>query len=155
MKKFTVLVSVYTLVQSFAVVLSSSQIAIAAPSPASDCINTLFYAGPSKAVRTGLSEKFVSNLCRGIKTMTEATSITECVIPLIFTSSSKVVRTGLSEQLATDLCQGVKTKDEATSITKCVIPLLFSGSSKVVRTGISEDMARNTCAIERPSPTSK
>jgi uncharacterized membrane protein len=107
MKKFTALILSCTLVQSLAILLDPTQVALAG-TPASDCVSGLLYDTDrwGRATRTSLSEQLAASVCQGVTTKNESTSIRECVSGLLYNIDSwgRATRTEISENTAISTC---------------------------------------------------
>lgn len=134
--------------------INKSQLALA-EIPVSSCINSLLYrTNLGETKRTEISEQAVVNVCKGVTTQAEASSVKSCVESLLYRrdSQDRDLRTQTSEETAVSACAiSRNTPTETLTDAKVTIPNLATHNSNscLISTGV---LIPNEKAIPEPKP---
>lgn len=134
--------------------INGSQIAIA-DTPISSCINSLLYRNNlGEAERTEISEQAVVNVCKGVTTQIEVSSVKTCVESLLYRrdNQDKIIRTQTSEEVAISACAiSRNTPTDTLTPTNARIPNSgkYNSNSCLISTGV---LIANEKAIPDPPP---
>lgn len=151
MKKSNLTLFVWVAIQPLAVLLNPPQIALAAGTPASSCVNGLLYRSGNfgEKTRTEISEQLASTVCNGVTTEQESSSVQSCVTSLLFSTGNfgDISRTQTGEATAGSICS--ISHNVPQSAVPSVQPgqvIIIPGSS-IVRQSSPQQLA--TCVNEQ------